>query len=470
MTQDARQSPARPEPRRLAVRRPLRAPRLSWRENPRLGVANVGTILALLVAVGALTVAIAELRAWPMAIFLGAACVAIFINRIGMKLLREQIARDLRRQNREPEIHDTTIPLEIRRATRWFLPATLTVLFSAAFGAAAMLADPAFVILVAALALPLLGIAWGIARRRSGQLVAILDSTGLTSPEERISWGNVARIDLGYEPRSRVPFLTIALTKPLPQRGWMDRINSTLSRGASDRELTLRLHGVREDPRLLREIAQELWRGSVGAARVEGARAAQFRDAFAATTRFRDLPKRERMRQIKTLSWIAVIFVFAAHGIVADFLASEAWSRVSGWIAAGCTALGLWLLLRGPGLASLRRGPSSITYLSMFVVAFSILVLLSWTIVGRSLPDLYTRLAGQQREITAPLVLKYGARKCRYEIRGAFFDGRFPARYCATPTEAAALPRKGPMSIRVRETWFGTHLIGIRPVDPSWNR
>ncbi len=448
----------------------MRPPRLSWRTNPRVGLANVGTILALLVAAGALIVAIAELRPWPMAIFLGAACAAIFINRLGMKLLGEQITRDLRRQGLEPEIHDTTIPLEIRRATRWFLPATLTVLFCAAFGGAALLADTAFVILVAALALPVLGVAWAVARRRSGQLVAILDSAGLTLPEERISWADVAHIDLDYEPRSRVPFLTIALTKPLPQRGWMDRINSTLSRGASDREMIVRLHGVREDPKLLHEIVQELWRESAGDARVHAARAAQFQKAVAATTRFRDLPKRERVRQIKAVSWIAVIFVFAAHGIVADFLASDAWSRVSGWIAAGFTALGLWLLLRGPGLASLRRGPSSVSYLSMFVIAFSILVLLSWTIVGRSLPDLYTRLAGQQREITAPLTLKYGARKCRHEIRGAFFNGRFPGRYCAKPAEAAALPRQGPMSIRVRETWFGTHIEGIGPVDPSWNR
>jgi hypothetical protein len=96
--------------------------------------------------------------------------------------------------------------------------------------------------------------------------------------------------------------------------------------------------------------------------------------------------------------------------------------------------------------------------------------MISWTIVGRSLPDLYTRLAGQPREITAPLVMKYGARKCRHEIRGAFFDGRFPARYCATPMEAAALPSSGPMSIRIRETWFGTHVDGIEPVDPLWNR
>ncbi len=448
----------------------MRVPRLSWRDDPRVGLANAGTVVALLVALGAIVVAIAEKRAWPMAIFFGAACAAIMVNRMGMKLLGEQIKRDLRRQKLEPDLHETTIPLEIRRVARWSLPATLTVLFCAALCGAAMLANTAFVILVAALALPVLGVAWAVARRRSGQLVASLDSTGLTAPHERISWADVARIDLDYEPRSRVPFLTIALTKPLPQRGWMDRINSTLSRGASDREMIVRLHGVSEDPNLLHEIVQELWRGFAGDARVHAARAVQFQEAVAATTRFRDLPKHERVRQIKAVSWIAVIFVFAAHGIVADFLASEAWSRVSGWIAAGFTALGLWLLLRGPGLASLRRGPSSMSYLSLFGVAFSILVLLSWTIVGRSLPDLYTRLAGQQREITAPLTLTYGARKCRYEIRGAFFAGRFPARYCATPAEVAALPRQGPMSIRVRETWFGIHMDRIGPVDPSWNR
>jgi len=62
---------------------------------------------------------------------------------------------------------------------------------------------------------------------------------------------------------------------------------------------------------------------------------------------------------------IVIVLGFAAmvHGAAADFLASDAWPRLSPWISTACTALGLYLLLRRRGLANLRNEQGPVTYL-----------------------------------------------------------------------------------------------------------
>lgn len=428
--------------------------------------------MAMLVAAGAIAYAVVNGHIWvAIPIFLAAIGIVMLLQRWSMKSSLALVRRDLRRQEIEPEVHTTAIPVEIRRTANKGLPATLTAIFGAALGAALVFADRGFVVLIAIFAIPTLGVAWGMAWRRSGQFVARLDFTSLVLPRAKIPWANVARIDFGYESRAEIPYLTIRVIEPLPSRGWMDRLNSSLSRGAADREIIVRLHHVREDPELLHEIAEQLWRGAAGDTLIDVARVAQLHEAVAATRRFRDLPKSERWYQIGIFLWVVVILALAAYGAAANFQASDVWSRTSGWIAAGLTGLGLWLLLRGPGLASLRRGGGSVSYLAMFAVVFALLAVLCWSIVGRSLPDLATLAFGEPREMTWTLTKdsRTSSRKCR-KLIGASISNSGSFRYCASAAEYAALPASGPMRLFTRVSWFGVHVDRIEPIDPSWTR
>src|SRR5262245_56472742 len=146
MTQDAHKKPAGAPAERVTFRRPIHAPS---RQPPGLSLALTGAVVVILVAVGAITVAVVDRRWAAVPVILGALGLAMFLYRWSMKATVEHAKRDFERQLREREIYTTRLPLEIRLAFDKVLPAVLTAIVCAAFGAAFLLAGHALVVFIA---------------------------------------------------------------------------------------------------------------------------------------------------------------------------------------------------------------------------------------------------------------------------------------------------------------------------------
>jgi hypothetical protein len=108
-------------------------------------------------------------------------------------------------------------------------------------------------------------------------------------------------------------------------------------------------------------------------------------------------------------------------------------------------------------------------YLAMFTFVLAMLTGFSWLIIGRSLPDLATRLVGSRRETVAEMRKEFRpqAESCAFRISGGDMQRRFPSAYCAEAAEFARLPDSGPMRIVAHESWFGRHIDRIEPMDAA---
>jgi hypothetical protein len=324
-------------------------------------------------------------------------------------------------------------------------------------------------VILAMTSAPIMLIAYAIGLYRSRRWIATFDFRGVQLPGGEIPWSNVADLELRREVRGDSRFLAITLAQPRIANGWLEQLNSSLSGGASDREVNLLLAHADQDPDLVRDTAEDLWRKAIGDGRIHVAERARLAELKRQTQRFRDLAPAERRRQVKVLVLVFLVMGLAMHGAIADFRSADGWSALSAWLSAATLIGGVVLLIRTRGLARLRKVRSTVSYATVFFLLLTASWACAWLAIGRSLPDIYTRNAGEPRVITAEMRLLDGGRKCRHELRGAFFDGRFPGRYCASLAEAQSLPRSGIMQLRVRASWFGMHIERIEPLDREFH-
>lgn len=429
--------------------------------------------MVLLVAVGAglgSIVAFNHDKPWIAAMLIAAVVACYFgpVRQYNKKRL-QQMLREWQTDDLEPRATPDSLRIGHSRAKCLRLANILAAAIFLAAAIGAYLGGKEFLTIFAIAGVPILLIAYAVGLYRSGRWIASFDLSGIRLPGAEIPWSNVADVDLRREIRGDAQFLAITLAQPRIASGWLERLNSSLSRGASDREVNLLLAHADQDPELVRDTAEGLWRKATGDGRIDAAHRARFAELRKQTQRFRDLSVAARFRQVKVLVIFFLAMGLAMHGVIADFRSSDGWSKSSGWLSAAALAVSLILLIRARGLASLRNQRSTMSYATYFAFAFVILWGITWLAIGRSLPDLYTRIAGEPRSITADLQLRDGGRKCRHEIRGAYFQGRFPGRYCASAAEAQPLPRSGIMRLQVRESWFGTHIDRIEPATREFH-
>jgi hypothetical protein len=249
-------------------------------------------------------------------------------------------------------------------------------------------------------------------------------------------------------------------------------MNSFLSRGASDREISISLRHSDSSAAIVYEIVRNYWRKRVGEEVPFSALGKEIANYGRERQPFSERPADEKRRIIIGVALPFLILGGCWYGSSADFLSSTAWARLSWWVAAAGTLLGLFLLMRNGGFASLRNRHGTAGYLVMFGFVFAVFVACGWLVIGRSLPDVVTRLFGRARQSTFILYAedRSGAKSCQRRVTGELFAERFPGFYCPSNEDFARLPTSGPMLVTAHETWFGTHIDRIEPVDPEFHR
>ncbi|HEY6123647.1 MAG TPA: hypothetical protein VIV63_03270 [Steroidobacteraceae bacterium] len=303
------------------------------------------------------------------------------------------------------------------------------------------------------LLVPPTAIGWFLALRERGDILE-LSSSGIRAAGHEVLWSDVANILHGYEWRDQGPYLRVLLNQPLPPQTLSRRIRSMLSRGESDREIFVLLTRASESPAVIYDVALEVW-GRMGGPAIRPA--AQKIEA----------PRRPSFVVVAAALTIGVLFI---HGLSVDFLTSTAWSAWTGWVAAAVTILTLWWLhscAGFPGILLSQRSTAS--YLMTLLVMVPLMLLGSWAITARSLPDTATRWFGAQTQQVVLLhkVSRKSSRGCRLRITGELFFGRTPPHYCVSGEEYERLPDRGPMKLTTTESWFGMHIHRIEPAEAA---
>ncbi|HEV7605873.1 MAG TPA: hypothetical protein VGO61_00930 [Steroidobacteraceae bacterium] len=316
----------------------------------------------------------------------------------------------------------TTTTLDQRRFRRsppLLFPLVISLLF-AGFTIMLLLAGEASLIaLIMIIGLPIMVLAWTGALRERGLFIEV-SAEGVSIEGQYVRWRDVANVRLTHERNASSPYLTLQLAQPLPAASWAGRVNAFLSRGKSNREISVSLRYADAPAKVIHDLVRELWQRVVGdeiSLAAWGKEVAQYEREL---SRFSDLPAEEKRRIFVGVALPFLILGACAYGIFADFLVSPSWARLSGWVAAACTAFGLFVVLRKRGFASIRNNSSTTAHLLAFAFAFLLLTGCCWIVVGRSLPDLGTRLLGRVQQSTPNLrvVIDDNARKCTRRVTG----------------------------------------------------
>ncbi len=179
--------------------------------------------------------------------------------------------------------------------------------------------------------------------------------------------------------------------------------------------------------------------------------------------------ERKRRRNTWLILCLAAVSLF---GMATDFHASPEWSKLGDWIALGCgiptgILLARWVINHYPGTLSFRQKLAATFGLCCTPVVFCL------AIVGRALPDLYTRLAGTPFTLVQMGHKTSGSGRgwwlfCRHAVDTPGFprgsdDGT--GHLCVSRAEFDALPDHSEIRIRGRESWFGRRVDRLEPLD-----
>ena len=172
-------------------------------------------------------------------------------------------------------------------------------------------------------------------------------------------------------------------------------------------------------------------------------------------------------KRLTPLVGVAVvgILLLGFTGLSVDFYAADPWITASWWITGiGGLPLGFWLAFKGWP----QMEPTLRMWLGTFI-GVPIVVALMWgSVVTRALPYLYTRMAGTPFTIAQEVTKATGVRGCSRIVRGRFFEsGGLDRHYCAGSAEFSALPTRGDVIVRGRESWFGRQIDQLEPLPQS---
>ena len=309
-------------------------------------------------------------------------------------------------------------------------------------------------------------IAWLIAWWLGSGTIATLTSTGIVLGRDEIPWSAISGMDLHFLPRIETGQLQIRLLHARAPRTAGERINSTLSGGRSDREIVVSLARSSEPAATVFAIAKNRWEAAIGERKARDLRIEEFRTREDAQRKWKDFSAEEKGRSLFAGVAIVAVAGFAVHGVAADFRVSDAWL---GWSVALSTALTVWgcvALMRSGALISARNGPTTPSYLASFLLVSLIVGGTILMAIGRSWPDLATQAWGREvsREVSYDKTGFRDAKRCPFPL-ALHLDGESRTyRFCTQEAAFAALPAEGTLSVRLRETWFGVHIVSLSTI------
>jgi hypothetical protein len=446
----------RSTPRRISFTRTSSARGSMWRA------------LAWLAAIAGLVASQQLLEAGQLAMGALSAGIAVAVSIFAMSRSMKADGRAAARV--EERIDEMTSPahaseeLAIRRKPPWTWPIVITILFSAPAAIFLAMGDAeiATVFLFCAAVISL--VAWLIAWWMGSGTIATLTGSGIVLPAGEIPWIDIASIDLFFVPKVGIGKVTLRLTRPRAATTLGERINSTLSRGASDREIVVSLARSDEPPAVVLELMTDRWRNALGAGRTAAAESAQLSRLMRESRTWAQFSPGEKRRSLRIGGIIIAIVVAGFYGLVADFRLSEPWFTASLVVSGVTTAVGAVMLIRASVFVSLRNQQGTPSYLAIFLILCVAGWMTIWGALGWALPDIHARALGTPS--TADV--RYDKRghpsteHCEYPLRVHLKDS--PYRFCAAREAFASLPDEGKVRVELRETRFGVHIVGVSTI------
>jgi hypothetical protein len=353
----------------------------------------------------------------------------------------------------------------VRRKAPRTMPLLITILCAApaviflAMGAAEI--ATMFLLFAGVVSLVTWLIAWWIG---SGT-IAKLTTSGVVLPSGEIPWDDIASIDLFIVPKVETGMITLRLTRPRAPRTLGQRINSTLSRGASDREIVFSLARSEEESPVILEIMRDRWRQALGAGRAAAAESAQLARMMRDSRTWKQFSPEEKRRSLRTGGIILAILVASVYAAITEFRLSERWFTMSLVLSGVVTAVGAVLLIRANVFVSLRNQQGTPSYLAVFLMLCVGAWITIWATLGRTLPDLHARAWGtpSTSDVSYDKRGRPPSENCEYPLRIHLKDG--PHRFCAAREAFAKLPDEGKLRVELRETWFGVHIGRVSTVE-----
>jgi hypothetical protein len=307
-------------------------------------------------------------------------------------------------------------------------------------------------------------VAWLIAWWMGSGTIATLTTAGVVLPEGEIPWNDIASLDLFFVPKIGTGKVTLRLTRPRLPKTLGERINSTLSRGASDREIVVSLARSDEPPAVVVELMRDRWRNSLGAGRTAAAESAQLSRLMRASRTWGQFSAEEKRRSLRIGGIIVAIFVAGFYGLIAEFRLSERWFTTSLVLSGLLTAVGAIMLIRANVFVSLRNQQGTPSYIAVFLI----LCVAAWTVIwgtlGRALPDIHARTLGtpSTSDVRYDKRGRPSSEHCEYPFLLHLKDA--PYRFCGAPGAFASLPDEGKVRVELRETWFGVHIVSVSTI------
>ncbi|MBC8028427.1 MAG: hypothetical protein H7Y89_20730 [Steroidobacteraceae bacterium] len=393
--------------------------------------------------------------------------VAVFILAISLstKADRRAAARVEERIDEMVTSGPATGEFAIRRKAPWTWPILITILFSTPAAIFLVMGDveiaTTFLFVSAVFSL----VAWLIAWWMGSGTIATLTTSGVVLPAGEISWRDIASIDLFIVPKVETGRITLRLTRPRAPRTLGERINSSLSRGTSDREIVVSLARSEEAPAVVLELMRDRWRRALGDGRVAAAESAQLARMMRESRTWKQFSAEEKTRSLRIGGIILAILVMSIYGVHADFRMSERWFTLSLTLSGVLTAVGAFMLIRASVFVSLRNQQGTPSYIAVFLILCVLGWMVIWSALGRALPDVHARNWG---EPSSPDV-RYDKRRfrstehCEYPLGIHLNDN--PYRFCAMPGAFASLPDEGKIRVELRESWFGVHIVSVSTIE-----
>jgi hypothetical protein len=177
-----------------------------------------------------------------------------------------------------------------------------------------------------------------------------------------------------------------------------------------------------------------------------------------------------RARRLTTNTIVSVVLA-AIYGLWTDFVPTRLTQIAGTSLAVAATATITWTLVRGYLTGRIPFGPTATTRVrraSVLCAIAPVVFIFSWIVLVRSIPDLLIRWIAQPTSLVVELhkVRGLSRRACDYQVRGEYL-GIMPGHICVQPQTFEKLPEAGLMTLRVRTSTIGTHIIAVEPAPDN---
>ncbi len=163
---------------------------------------------------------------------------------------------------------------------------------------------------------------------------------------------------------------------------------------------------------------------------------------------------------------IVMVFGFSIHGAIADFCATDMWTLVSFVLAFPVTIAAYVALLYAPPPFGLRDARDVLSHASAIILLLLFVGGGSWSVIGKSWPDLLTRAWGSEttRDVRLDKRKVRAGKFCSYPLT-LHVDRARSFRYCAGRALYDGLPDYGTAHAAVRESRFGVHIVSLTSAE-----